>query len=194
MYCSLAGKPSTAHNSALCAYLNDQEFEAVIKNKIVTHMVDSERKSQNEEVFQTQADDRLGDNSDTTFMDDETTTHAAYMIDVPIDQEIESCLEKGIVNEEAHQVADLHTVSTNNRQPLLCIGQVALGDEKTPASCLQDIGSTGTFITHRCARRLNMRRLRVITLMVRSMGAPKQIKTFVYLGKLYNYLEKDLKK
>ena len=47
MYCSLAGKPFTAHNSALCAYLNDQEFETVMKNKIVTHMVDSERKSQN---------------------------------------------------------------------------------------------------------------------------------------------------
>ena len=130
----------------------------------------------------------MGD-SDTAFMDDETTTHAAYMIDVPIGQEIESCLGKGKANEGAHWVVDLHTVSTNNRQPLRCIGQVALGDEKTPASCLQDIGSTGTFITHRCAKKLNMKRLKVITLMVRSMGALRQIKTVVCLGKLYNYLE-----
>ena len=136
-------------------------------------------RSQSKEVFQTDTNDWLVDDGDTTFMDDEITTHAAYMIDVPIGQEIEFCLGKGIANKEAHRVVDLHTVSTNKIQSLQCIGQVALGDEKAPASCLQDIGSTGTFITHKCAKKLNMKSLKVITLMVRSMGAPKQIKTVV---------------
>ena len=32
-YCSQVGKFSTKHNTALCAYLNDQEFEDAIKEK-----------------------------------------------------------------------------------------------------------------------------------------------------------------
>ena len=37
-----------------------------------------------------------------------------------------------------------------------------------------------------------MKQLRVITLTVRIMGAPKQIKTFIYLGEIYNHVKKKL--
>ena len=65
-------------------------------------------------------------------------------------------------------------------QPLRCIGQVALGQEKSYANCLLDIGSTGTFITHKCAKRFNMKKIKDITMIVRSMGAPTHMKTVIY--------------
>ena len=56
-YCSQIGKPLTAHNSALCAYLNDQEFETAIKTKLVNNMNNGEEKPQeyrlDEQVFST---------------------------------------------------------------------------------------------------------------------------------------------
>ena len=54
------------------------------------------------------------------------------------------------------EVTNPHTIFASNNQHLKCIGQVALGHEKIYANCLQDIGSTGTFITHKCAQKLNM--------------------------------------
>ena len=113
------------------------------------------------------------------------------MIDTTLDQEIQNCINKGIPVEEDHQYIDLHALTSSIRHSLHFIGQAKLGQDKTSANCLQDIGSTGTFVSHRCARRLKQKKLKVITLTVCSMTVPVQVKTFVYECLKFNFIKKD---
>ena len=53
-YCSQVRKSSTKHNTALCAYLNDQEFEDAIKEKTVDN--EEEPNQAGEQVFATNTD------------------------------------------------------------------------------------------------------------------------------------------
>ena len=99
-YCVYASKPAN-HNSALCTFLTDCQFEAIIENKDKLGVLYNQKR---------QAKVKGNKNDDTSLV---KRMRARTKL------EIEGKGEK--------QVVDLHSILTSTRQPLRCIGQVALG-------------------------------------------------------------------
>ena len=137
----MAGKTATGHNSTLCVHLSDQEFKAVMKKKAAG--------SREEDAYCTEIEDCSTQDELEDLPSEDSDAEHGFMVDVTVDEEIKASIDEGLPVDDVHQVIDLHALTTNHRQTLCCICQVALGQDKTCASCLQDIGSTGTFVTHR---------------------------------------------
>ena len=161
-----ASKPAN-HNSALCAFLTDCQFEAIINNKdkleILCNRGKQTKSTKSKEIDPQVIYQEIGFEEKSK----ETEPQVIYQeieFEEIVYQEIE------FKEEEERQIVNLHSIMTSARQPLRCIGQVNLGEDKLPVSCLQDIGSTGTFVTHDCASRTGMKKINTITLTVKSMG------------------------